>query len=158
MFREMRRRKQGLSEEDIDQILAAQKRGVLSVHGEDGYPYGLPVNFLYDAAESCIYIHGAKAGHKIDAIAADPRVCFTTWDDGILDADGWSYHVKSVIAFGRAELIEDEKVALEKARELGRKYFPTEEYVEEEMRKAASRVQMIAIHLDHVTGKSVHEQ
>lgn len=158
MFREMRRRKQSLDADEIAQILATQKRGVLSVHGEDGYPYGLPVNFLYDEAEGRIYIHGAKAGHKIDAITADPHVCFTTWDDGVLDEDGWSYHVKSVIAFGHAQLIEDEELAYEKARELGRKYFPTEEYVEEEMRKAASRVQMFAITIDHVTGKSVHEQ
>ena len=158
MFRDMRRRKQGLSEDEITRILTEQKRGVLSVHGEDGYPYGLPMNFLYDPAEGRIYVHSAKAGHKIDAIAADNRVCFTTWDDGVLDEDGWSYHVKSVVAFGRAELVQDERTTYEKARALGEKYFPTEEYVEDEMRKAASRVQMIAITIDHVTGKSVHEQ
>ena len=158
MFRDMRRRKQALPEDEIARILAEQKRGVLSVHGEDGYPYGIPVNFLYDKADGCIYLHGAKAGHKIDAIAADARVCFTTFDDGELDADGWSYHVKSIVAFGTAKLVDDGQLAMEKARELGRKYFPSEEYVEEEMRKASSRVQMIAIAIDHVTGKSVHEQ
>ena len=158
MFRDMRRRKQGLSEDEITRILTEQKRGVLSVHGEDGYPYGLPINFLYDPAEGRIYVHSAKSGHKIDAIAADNRVCFTTWDDGELDEDGWSYHVKSVVAFGRAELVQDERTTYEKARALGEKYFPTEEYVEDEMRKAASRVQMISITIDHVTGKSVHEQ
>lgn len=158
MFRDMRRRKQGLSEDEITRILTEQKRGVLSVHGEDGYPYGLPMNFLYDPAEGRIYVHSAKSGHKIDAIAADNRVCFTTWDDGALDEDGWSYHVKSVVAFGRAELVQDERTTYEKARALGEKYFPTEEYVEDEMRKAASRVQMISITIDHVTGKSVHEQ
>ena len=158
MFRDMRRRKQGLSEDEITRILTEQKRGVLSVHGEDGYPYGLPMNFLYDPVEGRIYVHSAKSGHKIDAIAADNRVCFTTWDDGVLDEDGWSYHVKSVVAFGRAELVQDERTTYEKARALGEKYFPTEEYVEDEMRKAASRVQMISITIDHVTGKSVHEQ
>ena len=158
MFRDMRRRKQGLSEDEITRILTEQKRGVLSVHGEDGYPYGLPMNFLYDPAEGRIYVHSAKSGHKIDAIAADNRVCFTTWDDGVLDEDGWSYHMKSVVAFGRAELVQDERTTYEKARALGEKYFPTEEYVEDEMRKAASRVQMIAITIDHVTGKLVHEQ
>lgn len=158
MFRDMRRRKQGLSEDEITRILTEQKRGVLSVHGEDGYPYGLPMNFLYDPAEGRIYVHSAKSGHKIDAIAADNRVCFTTWDDGVLDEDGWSYHVKSVVAFGRAELVQDERTTYEKARALGEKYFPTEEYVEDEMRKAASRVQMVSITIDHVTGKSVHEQ
>jgi nitroimidazol reductase NimA-like FMN-containing flavoprotein (pyridoxamine 5'-phosphate oxidase superfamily) len=158
MFRDMRRRKQGLPEDEITRILTEQKRGVLSVHGEDGYPYGLPMNFLYDPAEGRIYVHSAKAGHKIDAITADNRVCFTTWDDGVLDEDEWSYHVKSVVAFGRAELVQDERTTYEKARALGEKYFPTEEYVDDEMRKAASRVQMIAITIDHVTGKSVHEQ
>lgn len=158
MFREMRRRKQALSDSEIAHILTEQKRGVLSMHGEDGYPYGIPVNFFYDQSDGRIYVHGAKAGHKIDAISADARVCFTVWDDGVLDEDGWSYHVKSVVAFGTAELVSSEAVTHDKAYALGMKYFPSEEYTQEEMRKAASRVQIIAITIDHVTGKSVHEQ
>lgn len=158
MFRDMRRKKQQLPDDEAIAVLATQKRGVLSVQGEDGYPYGLPVNYLYDESDGCIYVHCAKAGHKVDAIAANPKVCFTTWDEGVLDDDGWSYHVKSVVAFGTATFVEDERVVHEKARALGRKYFPSEEYVEEEMRKAASRVRIIAIAIDHLTGKRVHEQ
>ena len=158
MFRPMRRFKQQLPEEDCVKILKEGKRGVRAVHGEDGYPYGVPMNYVYCEENGKLYFHSAKEGHKIDAILADPRVCFTTWDDGVLDDDGWSYHVKSVIAFGTAQLINDDETTRAKAWELGMKYFPSEEYTEEEMRKAASRVQIIAIDIDHVTGKSVHEQ
>lgn len=66
-FREMRRLKQKLSEEECIELLISGRRGVLAVSGEDDYPYALPINFLYDEGNRKIYFHGAKAGHKIDA-------------------------------------------------------------------------------------------
>ena len=47
MFRKMLRFKQQLSDEECIYILKNQLRGVLSVHGDDGYPYGLPINYYY---------------------------------------------------------------------------------------------------------------
>lgn len=74
MFRPMRRFRQQLSDSECEQILKEEPRGVLSVHGEDGYPYGMPVNFLYEDGK--LYFHGAKQGHKIDALKKDNRVSF----------------------------------------------------------------------------------
>ena len=155
MFREMRRFKQALTEEECAAVLREEKRGTLAVHGEDGYPYALPVNYWYDEAEHTIWFHCAKEGHKLDAIRADDRVCFTVWQEG--PKEDWWYHMKSVICFGRASLAEDEAVKLAKARAFGAKYFPTEEYLEEEMAKSAARVQMVGIRIDHMTGKRVKE-
>ena len=158
MFRKMRRFGQELSAKDCRALLKRAKRGVLSVQGDDGYPYGVPVNYSYDEETDTIYIHGAKEGHKIDAIRHCSKVSFTAWEQGELDADGWSWHMTSVIAFGEAELVEDLALTTEKVRELGLKYSPSPEEVEADIRSAIHRVQLIAVHIQHLTGKRVHER
>ena len=160
MFREMRRKKQELSKEDCARILKAEKRGALSVIGDMGYPYAVPLNFYYDEAEETIYFHCAREGHKIDALKADKKACFTVWDSGTQEKDDWWFHVESVVAFCRAELvpIEDETRILEKLRLLGAKYFPTAETTEREIAEFARRVQLVALHIEHITGKHVREK
>ena len=48
MFRKMRRSPQALTQEEIIEVLKNETRGVLSVQGDDGYPYGVPINHYYD--------------------------------------------------------------------------------------------------------------
>lgn len=157
-FRAMRRFKQALAPEDCWRVLADAKRGVLSVQGDGGYPYGLPINFIADPAEKTLYVHCAREGHKIDAIRRDARVCFTTWREMRRDEDGWSWHIESVVAFGRAELVEDPARTLAVARRLGLRYFLNESEVEAALARSLARVQIIAIPIDHLTGKLVHEK
>lgn len=158
MFREMRRHKQALSPEECTEILKKEKRGVLSVIGDDGYPYGVPLNYYYDEEESTIIFHSAKVGHKVDAMEADDRVCFTVFEkDGELTEDGWSYKVRSVICFGRAKELEGERKE-RAARIFGAKYFPTKDMLEEEMGDAFKRVRMTGIKIEHMSGKHVHER
>lgn len=158
MFRQMRRFKQQLTKEQCVKILKTEKRGVLSVLGDDGYPYGVPLNFHYDELENIIYFHGAKSGHKIDAIKNCNKVCFTVYNNGVQKNDDWFYYVDSVIAFGRAELVEQTDRIYEKVRALGNKYYPSKEEVEEEIKRDISRVQLVAIKIEHMTGKSVQEK
>jgi len=158
MFRPMRRKKQEISKEECLRILREEKRGVLAVAGDDGYPYAVPLDFYYDEDEEIIYFHGAREGHKIDAIKRCDKVCFTVYNQGYQKDGDWSYYVTSVIVFGRAALVTDEAVTYEKSRALGEKYFPTQEEVERELKQAVSRVQIVAISIDHMTGKLVHEQ
>ena len=158
MFREMRRTKQQVSEEKCREILKEEKRAVLSVAGDDGYPYGIPVNFYYNEEENTIYLHGAKAGHKIDAIRNCNKVCFTVWDEGYLTEGDWAYNVTSVVAMGKAELMDDIEKGTEMIRKMGYKYYPTKEAVEEEIRESMHHVQMIAIHIEHMSGKLVNEK
>ena len=126
--------------------------------GEDGYPYGVRLNFHYDESENIIYFHGAKSGHKIDAIKNCDKVCFTVYNNGVQRNDDWFYYVDSVIAFGRAELIKQTDRIYEKVRALGNKYYPSKEEVEEEIKRDISRVQLVAIKIEHMTGKSVQEK
>lgn len=156
MFRKMRRFKQEVSQEECVDILKTEKRGVLSVIGDEGYPYAIPMDFYYDAEEKKIYFHAAREGHKMDAIKRCDKVCFTTWNRGFQKEGDWAWNVTSVVVMGRAELVSDTELANEKLRKLALKYYPTVEEVEAEMQRDAHRVQMIAIRMEHMTGKLVN--
>lgn len=58
MLRKMRRENQQLSEEDCIRVLSRERRGVLSVHGDNGYSYGVPMNFLYEDGNSVSTVPG----------------------------------------------------------------------------------------------------
>ena len=117
MFRKMRRFKQQLSEEECISILKTEPRGVLSVFGEDGYPYGMPVNHFYDDETGNIYFHGAGEGHKIDAIRKCDKVSLCVYDKGFRREGDWALNIKSVIVFGRIRIVENRE------RTVGRSLF-----------------------------------
>ncbi len=158
MFRKMRRFKQELPKEECIGILIEEKRGVLSVIGDGGYPYGVPIDFFFDKDGGKLYFHSAKVGHKIDAITSCDKVCFTVWRPERLSEDGWSWYAASVIAMGRAELVDDTQKTLSALRKLGLKYYPDKDGVEREIEKDSARVQIIEMSIEHLTGKRVHEK
>lgn len=158
MFREMRRIKQEISEAECKRILREEKRGVLSVIGDDGYPYGIPLDFYYDEEANRIHIHCAKVGHKIDAIKNCDKVSFTVWNQGYIEEGHWEYNVTSVILFGRAELVCDRAVTEKWVRKLAQKYYPPTEDIEAEVRSAIDRVQLLTVNIEHMTGKLVNEK
>lgn len=155
MFREMRRFKQRLSEKECAGILHGMKRGVLAVHGEDGYPYAFPMDYIY--MDGKIYFHCAKEGHKIDALAADNRVSFCVMDEGFIKENEWALNIKSVIIFGTIKRIADPDETIRLVRSLAQKYYPTQGEIEEEIRKTGTRVQILELSIDHMTGKLVKE-
>ena len=154
MFRTMRRWKQQLTEEECIEVLEHEPRGVLSVHGEDGYPYGIPINFVYDGGK--IYFHGAKQGHKIDALKKDNKVSFTVMDHGYLESNKLGLNVKSVVVFGRIRFVDDREETIREARKLGLKYDPAD-FVESEPKAKANVIQVLELSIDHMTGKLVNE-
>ena len=159
MFREMRRFKQQVSDDECKKILTEENRGAFSVIGDNGYPYTIPINFYYDETDHKIYFHGAKEGHKVDAINQCNKVCFTTWNQGFKKEGHWEWNVTSVVVFGRVALVTDRTVIEDRLRKLAIKYYPTEDEVEEEMSSSsADRVQLYAIEIEHMTGKLVNEK
>ena len=155
MFREMRRIRQQTDTAECERILEAAKRGVLYVNGDGGYPYGVPMDFVY--ADGKIYFHSALAGHKLDAIRADDKVSFCVLSDGVKEPDDWWYHFTSVIVFGRLRVVEDEGARIDAFRKLGMKYFPTAEMVEHDIKKDAARALILELTIEHMTGKRVRE-
>lgn len=159
MFRKMRRFKNQVTESECKKILTEEKRGAFSVIGEDGYPYTIPINFYYDENDNCIYFHGAKEGHKVDAIKKCDKVCFTTWNQGFKVDGNWEWNVTSVVVFGKAKLVEDKTIIEDRLRKMATKYYPSEKEVETGMTGSAfDRVQIFAIDIEHMTGKLVNEK
>lgn len=156
MFRDMRRFKQQLPQEECERILREGSRGTLAVLGDEGYPYAVPLNFVY--ADGCIYFHSALQGHKIEAIRGYEKASFCVLEQKELSDDGWSYFWYSAIAFGRLREITDEAEKIEKLRLLGNKYFPNKEMTESDIKKNGARCAMVELKIEHMTAKRVHER
>ncbi|MDO4414000.1 MAG: pyridoxamine 5'-phosphate oxidase family protein [Erysipelotrichaceae bacterium] len=157
MFRDVTRYKQKLTTEECIDILIHTKRGVLSVNGDEGYPYCMPINHYYRAEDGNIYFHGGKHGHKIDALKNDDRVCFCVYSDPIEVEGEWYYDFKSVIVFGRARPVDDETM-IKISRELCYKFTDDEAYIEREIENHAAGTLAFEIIPEHITGKIVHER
>ena len=158
MFRPMQRIKQQLSEEECIRILKEEPRGVLSVFGEDGYPYGMPLNHWYCEEDGRLYFHGGANGHKIDAIRSNEKVSYCVYDSGFRKEGDWALNIKSVVVFGRAEIVEDAQRALDISRALSYKFTDDESYIEEELRHAGGKVLVFSVTIDHMSGKLVNEK
>lgn len=154
MTRSMRRFKQRLSAEEVERILRNGKYCVMAVSGDDGYPYAVPINYVYDG--TAIFIHSAAQGHKIDALRRNPKctLCIVDKDDVI--PEEFTSYFRSVIAFGKAHFVEstDEKIAA--LRLLGDKYSPGIA-PEAEIGRFIKTVCIVRIDIDSVTGKEAIE-
>lgn len=157
MFRELSRKKQGLSEERISEILRSEKRGILSVNGDNGYPYGLPVNFYYNEENGYIYFHSGKKGHKTDAMASDNKVSFCVTDGGYKNDGEWALNISSVIIFGKVYIVEDFEKSMEICRRLSLKFTDDIEYIESEIIKSGAATVCYELRVEHITGKIVNE-
>ena len=157
MCRTMRRSVQALSREEMIDLLKKETRGVMSVQGDDGYPYGFPINHYYDEEANKIYIHGATFGHRVDAVKRDPKVSYCVFGQDYQKEGDWAKYVKSVIVFGKAELIEDKDEIVRISRLLCDKFPCPQEYVEHEIEKDTPRTLVIAIDIEDINGKLVHE-
>lgn len=157
MFRKMRRFKQQITDEECIAVLKAETRGVLSMLGEDGHPYGIPMNHWYCEADGKLYFHGAKEGHKIDAIQKCSKVCYTVFDKGYRKDGEWALNVKSVVVFGRISIVSDEEKTKEICTALCRKFTDDEAYINKELDTSLSRVQCLELTPEHMTGKLVNE-
>ncbi len=157
MFREMLRKKQQLSQEECISILKTELRGVLSVLGDDDYPYGMPLNHYYSEADGKLYFHGGKKGHKIDAIKRHDKASFCVYDRGFRKDGEWALNIKSVIVFGRIEFVEDQDTIYRISEVLSRKFTDDDEYIRREIERSGPGTLMFALVPEHITGKIVNE-
>ena len=157
MFRAMRRIRQQISEEECIRILKEQPRGVLSMLGDEGYPYGIPMNHWYSEKDHRIYFHGAEEGHKMDAIGACPKVSFCVYDEGFRREGEWALNISSVVVFGRIRIVTEEEKKREICVSLSHKFTSDEEYIEREMKSSFSKVCCLELIPEHISGKLVNE-
>lgn len=153
----MRRFKQQISEEECIRILKEQPRGILSMIGDNGYPYGIPLDHWYSEKDNRLYFHCAKTGHKLDAIAACDKVSYCVMDKGYRKDGEWALNINSVVVFGRMRVVEDEDKKQEICTNLVRKFTDDEEYLRRELTNAFPRVNCLELIIEHMTGKLVNE-
>lgn len=156
-FRPMRRPKQQLSREECIRLLIAQPRGILSVLGDDGWPYGLPIDHWYCEADGCLYFHCGREGHKLDAIRRCGKVSFCVCDEGRREAGDWALYIRSVIVFGHAQILDDPAQVIPITRQLSQKYTTDTAYIEDEIQKYGRQTLCIRLTPAHICGKLVHE-
>lgn len=157
MFRKMVRFKQQLPDTECVDILTKQLRGVLSVMGDDGYPYGLPINHYYCPEDGKLYFHSGKAGHKIDAVKRCEKASFCVYDEGFRREGEWALNIRSVIVFGKIEMVEDQAKAMEVARRLSHKFTDDETYIDREIACSGPHTLVFALIPEYITCKLVNE-
>ena len=155
-FRAMRRKRQQLSEEESVAILKKATAGTLALLGDNDYPYAVPLSYVYQ--EGRIYFHSALDGHKVDAIRKCDKASFCVIEQDDVQPEKYTTFFRSVIAFGRIHIIEDEHEKLETARMLGNRYNPNhDEALQKEIEGGLSRMLMIRFDIEHLTGKEAIE-
>ena len=155
MFREMRRKMQALTAEETAEILKRNTSGVLSLNGDDGYPYGVPLSYVY--LDSKLYFHCAGAGHKLDSILKDDKVSFCVIDQDQVVGEEYTTYFRSVVAFGQARVLEGAG-KLRPLVELCEKYYPGHlEQTRQKAEHALKNVSIVEVTIEHMTGKTAME-
>lgn len=157
MFRELLRKNKKLSAEECVHVLKAQKRGVLSVIGDNAYPYGMPMNHWYNEEDGKIYFHCGNVGHRLEALRKNNKVSFCTYDEGYCNPGKWALNIKSVIVFGTIEIVDDPNKIIDITIKLSHKFTQDDAYIKDEIEKHAHRTLLLELTPEHICGKLVEE-
>lgn len=156
MFREMRRKKQLLSETKTIEILKSHTSGVLGVTGDYDYPYTIPLSYVYKDGK--LFFHCAKEGHKIDSIKRNDKVTFCVIDKDEVIQNTFTTHFRSVSVFGRARILTEDNERRDALESLVEKYSP--DFINEgqkEIEGSWDRVCLVEVKIEHMTGKEAIE-
>ena len=153
MFRPMRRHKQLLLEEECRAILENATSGVLAVLGDEDYPYAVPLSFVLDGNK--LYFHGAKSGHKMDALLKHPKASFCVISQDNIVPEEYTTYFRSVIAFGKVRVMEDTQEKHDAVLLLAQKYAPdtSADHKEQAIQRGMAPLCMLEMTIEHMTGK-----
>ena len=157
MFREMRRKGQALSESECTAILNRGTSGVLALSGDDGYPYAVPISYVFDGQN--LFFHSAKTGHKLDAARRYPKASFCVIDQDQVVAEEYTSYFRSVIVFGTLRILEDEQEKRAAIEKLAVKYAPedTDSGRQTAIEQEWAPLCMLEMCIDHMSGKEALE-
>jgi len=151
MFKEIRRKDREITKEEIKEILATGEYGFLSTISDNGYPYVVPLSFVY--YDNSIYFHCATEGQKLDNINQNDKVSFCVVTDTELLPEKFSTKYKSVVVFGLASEVEDDlkEDVLFKLIDKYSSQFLVEgnKYI----KGAKDKTKVVKIDIQHITGK-----
>lgn len=153
----MRRIKQALAPQECIRILEKGASGVLALSGDDGYPYAIPISYVYN--DSKLYFHSARNGHKIDAVRQCQKASFCVIEQDHIVPEKYTTFYRSVIAFGRIRILEEEAEIRDSIEMLAIKYHPvdTPEGRLQAINRDFNRLCMIELSIEHLSGKEAIE-
>lgn len=153
MFREMRRKNQRMEDAKSIEILKRESYGVLAVFGDEGYPYAVPMSYIYDNGK--IYFHGANAGHRFDAVCQNEKASFCVVAQDEVVPEQYATHYRSVVAFGRIRIMEETAEKRTAIELLADKYHPkaTKEFRNHAIEAEMPALCMFVFEIEHLTGK-----
>lgn len=152
----MRRNRQQLSREECERILGRCTSGVLALTGDGGYPYAVPLSYVY--AAGTIIFHSAVQGHKVDAIRRDNRCSFCVIEQDEIRPAEFTTYFRSVIVFGRIQILESADEKVQALRLLGRRYSPNDKAgLQHEIDKSLDHVMLLRLDIEHISGKEAIE-
>ena len=157
MFREMAKMNKQISDSESLALLKRIPRGVLSLQGDAGYPYGVPTNFWFNDSDGCLYFHSGKTGHKVDAMCSSPKASLCVLSEGTRDDGDWAYNFESVIVFGRIEILENTEQAMEATRLLSLQFTDDKGFIEGEIAQYGHETLCFRLIPEHITGKRIRE-
>lgn len=155
-FRPMRRAQRGMDEAGTWALLAGTSYGILSLLGDGGYPYGVPLNHV--VVEGALYFHAAQAGHKLDALRACPKCCFTVvagpLDEDItqIPPDSLGWH-ESAVLFGQLEEVKAGEEVMAVLKALCQRYTPVRLGDEGYFQRYLDKVAILKMRVEHISGK-----
>ena len=156
MFKQMRRIKQQLSEKECIDILQRQNVGTLALAENGDYPYAVPLNYVYYNGK--IYFHCAITGHKLDIIEKQNKASFCVIDKDTIVPEKYTTFYRSVIVFGKAEIVEDDVEKMAALKELSYKYISKDDEAHlKEINGAWNRTCVFSLSVDYLSGKEAIE-
>lgn len=150
--------KNAISLELSKKLLRNERRGILSINGNNGYPYSIPINYLYSEVDNRIYFHGSKIGQKIDLLKKDNKICFTVYGNETIKDEAWAPYVSSVMVFGKCNFVDDKDRSIELLEKFASKYYPDKESIKKEVDVFGKVTQMFEIEIEQITGKEIQEK
>lgn len=155
-FRKMRRFRQQLTKSECNAILSMGTSGTLALLGDNGYPYAVPISYVY--TDGKLYFHSAKTGHKVDAIRQHDKASFCVIAADDIHPSEFTTYFRSVIAFGKIQIIESEDERMHAASLLGVRYNPGDDAgLQKELEKGLSHMLILQLDIEHLTGKEAIE-
>ena len=157
MFRKLRRSNQQMTLKECEELLNKGTEGVLALCGDGGYPYALPINYIYK--DGAVYFHCGKMGHKIDAIRNNPKASFCVIGGKEVIPDKYTTKYSSVIVFGKmTELYEGEEF-FSAIHDFTYKFVPngTAQDYQNELSKDIKGLCILKLTPEHISGKMGRE-
>lgn len=157
MFQVMRRSRQALSWQETEEILRRGTSGVLALAGAEGYPYAMPLSYVY--TQGILYFHCAKVGHKLESIRRCEKASFCVVDRDEIKPEAYTTYYRSAIAFGRVRILESEEEKRHAIEQLSPKYHPmdTPAHRKAVIDREYAPLCMLAFTVEHMTGKQAIE-